>query len=222
MSMYKGQFGQDFFVSMLTNPRRKTGIEFTKFFVDVGCGTSDLDLNIHHVSSMSNTWILEKHLGWEGIALDYDQEYCKLASPHRKSVHCVDLLSNNINDVLEERGCPDHFDYFSFDVDMAQRKVLDELDFDKYSFKIMTYEHNFSTEGDPRFRGFYDGDKDYSREKFTDLGYKILFGNVGIREDEKIEDWYVNDELFEEFRHLAQDNITLQDIVKKIVGECRV
>ncbi len=206
---FYSQFGQDFFVSNIT--RFKPG-----FFVDIGCGTSDLNLEYSHWASMSNTWTLESVFKWEGIALDYDKTYYDLASKHRKSVHCVDLMEHNINDVLADRGCPEHFDYLSFDVDMAQRKVLDEFDFNKYSFKIMTYEHNFSTEGNPNFKGFYDGDKDYSREKFQDLGYKILFGNVGLRKDEKIEDWYVNDELFKEWGHLAEDNITFNEILKKI------
>jgi len=205
-----GQFGQDFFVTSIL--QGQTG----GFFVDIGCGTSTLDLNHVPISAMSNTYILENSLGWDGIALDYDEKYCKKAEKYRPSVSCVNLMEENINDVLAQRNCPDHFDYLSFDVDEAQRKVLDEMDFDKYSFRILTYEHNFSTEKDPRYNGKYNGDQAYSREKFADLGYHILFGNVGITYEQQIEDWYVNDELFEKWKHLQQENTTLQDIISKL------
>jgi len=203
------QFGQDLFVAKL--------LEFKTngFFVDIGCGTSDLDLNYAHFSSMSNTYLLEKDLKWEGVALDYDKNYCDIACKHRKSVHCVDLMEHNINDVLAEKGCPKHFDYLSFDVDEAQRKVLDDFDFDKYSFDILTYEHNYSVEL-KHPDSIYCGDRDYSREKFQKLGYKILFGNVGLSDTEHIEDWYVSDRLFEQFGHLAQDFSTLTEIYNKI------
>lgn len=205
-----GQFAQDFFVASIIE-NKKHG-----FFVDIGCGTSTLNLKHVPIFAMSNTYMLENSLDWDGIALDYDETYCELAKRNRHTVSCVDLMQENINDVLAERGCPEHFDYLSFDVDQAQRKVLDEFDFEKYSFKILTYEHNYSTEGDPNYNGMYDGDKDYSRKKFTDLGYNILFGNVGLNARQMIEDWYVNDELFEKYKHLAQDNVTVQEIINRL------
>lgn len=208
MLKYNGQFGQDFFIASLLGEGG--------YFVDIGCGTSDLDLRYCPIFSMSNTYILEKFMGWNGIALDYDKEYCKLAEKQRNSVSCVDLMENNINEVLAERNCPEHFDYLSFDVDQAQRKVLDEFDFDKYSFKVLTYEHNYSTKDNPVMRDLYLGDRDYSRKKFTDLGYHILFGNVGLGPTEMIEDWYVNEELFDKYKHLASDNATLNEILKKL------
>ena len=204
-----GQFAQDFFVARLL------GFKTGGFFVDIGCGTSHLDLRYSHFASMSNTYLLEQTFKWKGVALDYDKNYCDIASKQRNSVHCVDLMEHNINDVLDAKGCPEHFDYLSFDVDEAQRKVLDEFDFDKYSFDILTYEHNYSVElSNPD--SIYCGDKDYSREKFEKLGYKILFGNVGLSDTEHIEDWYVSDRLFEQFGHLAQDFSTLTEIYNKI------
>ena len=201
-----GQFAQDYFVNKILDIDNG-------FFVDLGCGISTLSVNEVPISTMSNTFLLEKNRHWKGIALDFDKEYCDEAQKVRNSVICVDLMQNNINDILELNNCPKEVDYLSFDVDQAQRKVLDELDFDKYSFKIITYEHNFSTEGDPNFKGMYDGDREYSRNKFLDLGYKILFGNVGLSKEEKIEDWYVNEELFNRLEYLQQDETTIRDVL---------
>ena len=206
-----GQFGQDLFVASIMK-KKPNG-----FFVDIGCGISSLDINHVPIFAMSNTFLLEKALSWNGIALDYDEEYCEKAQKFRSSVTCVDLMEANINDVLAERNCPEHFDYLSLDVDQAQRKVLDELDFEKYSFKILTYEHNYSTKDNPHLRDLYLGDREYSREKFSSLGYKILFGNVGLNPKEMIEDWWVNEEMFDEWGHLAMENTTLHDIMERLL-----
>lgn len=201
-----GQFAQDYFVNRLLD---KDG----GFFVDIGCGVSTLSVYEVGVAAMSNTFMLEYKRNWKGIAIDYDAVYCNEAKKIRPSVICVDLMKENINDVLEANNCPAVSDYLSLDVDQAQRKVLDELDFEKYKFKIITYEHNFSTEGDPNFNGMYDGDREYSRKKFQELGYHILFGNVGLTTEERIEDWYVDDELYNRYKYLQTDETNIRNVI---------
>lgn len=207
-----GQFAQDYFVNRLLD------ID-DGFFVDIGCGVSTLDVYEVGIAAMSNTFILEQRRNWKGIAIDYDAVYCHEASKVRKSVVCSDLMLDNINDILEANNCPTECDYLSLDVDQAQRKVLDELDFAKYKFKIITYEHNFSTEGDPNFKGMYDGDREYSRNKFKELGYHILFGNVGLKTEERIEDWYVDDELYSKYKYLQRDETNIRDIIIQLEVE---
>jgi len=199
----KAQFYQDFFVWNIT--RGKYG----GFFLDIGAGIGGGVPRANDPGWFSNTYFLEHYMGWGGIGIDYDKRWCNFVRPHRgkTKILCEDLIARNINEILEEVGCPQEIDYLSFDVDDAQEKVLSELDFDKYKFKVITYEHNL-------FQSYPNCDQNHTeehkakvverykldREKFMDLGYKILWENVGEFTDRPVEDWYVNEELFEEFK----------------------
>jgi hypothetical protein len=203
-----GQFAQDWFVNLM-HEGKEGG-----FFVDIGCGTStDLPADQVPIYTMSNSFGLEKYKNWKGVAIDCDPVYFEVASKQRNSVVCADLLETNINSILEEKNCPEHMDYLSFDVDAAQRKVFDEFNFDKYSFNVITYEHNYSVELEHP-NSIHVGDKEYSRKRFYDLGYKLLFGNVGLHKGEMIEDWWVSPEMFEKHKHAATDPSNVIEIVK--------
>lgn len=78
-----GQFGQDFFVARLL------GFKTGGFFVDIGCGTSHLDLRYSHFASMSNTYLLEQTFEWKGVALDYDKTIA--ISLLNKEIVCIVL-----------------------------------------------------------------------------------------------------------------------------------
>lgn len=209
-----GQFAQDWFVNCVLDGKDNG------YFLDVGCGTSDLPADQVPIFAMSNTYGLEKYKDWKGIAIDCDTLYFEIAQKHRNSVVCADLLKTNINSILQERMAPEHMDYLSLDVDAAQRKVFDELDFDRFSFSVITYEHNYSLElQNPE--SIYKGDKEYSRNKFEKLGYKLLFGNVGISKQECIEDWWVSDEVYQRWSHLPvlEDNCTVEEIIKLFIKD---
>ena len=77
--------------------------------------------------------------------------------------------------------------------------------------------HYDQVETHPHLRDLYLGDREYSREKFSSLGYKILFGNVGLNPKEMIEDWWVNEDMFDEWGHLAMENTTLHDIMERLL-----
>lgn len=200
----KAQFYQDFFVWQITNG------QVGGFFLDIGAGVGGNIPNGNNPGFYSNTYFLEQHMGWGGIALDYDKRWCDFVSVYRPKtkVICKDLMKVNINDVLSAHGCPSKIDYLSFDVDDAQEKVFNELDFDKYKFKIITYEHNL-------FHSYPNCDQMHTKEhkdktvlrhkkdqaKLKRLGYYPLWENVGEWADRPVEDWYVNEELFEKYKH---------------------
>tara|TARA_Y100000004_G_scaffold64454_1_gene72295 strand:+ start:2396 stop:3115 length:720 start_codon:yes stop_codon:yes gene_type:complete len=205
-----GQFSQDLCTQLLF------GVDFKGVFLDLGCGIGHLNIEEVPESFMSNTYALEQ-MGWKGIAIDYDKAYCDKLQKTRDSVICVDLMKNNINEVLESNNCPTVVDYLSFDVDEAQRKVLDELDFNKYKFKFITYEHNYSHAVYNK-ESIYAGDREYSRAKFLDLGYKILWGNVGTRNNYYIEDWYICSELYDKYSYLHQDPAHAYNVIKALLA----
>jgi hypothetical protein len=192
-----GQLSQDFFVNKLLNINEG-------FFLDIGAGVGGLRLCPVH--TMSNTYGLEKNRQWQGIAIDYDETYIEIAKKERScKLLCVDLMENNINDLLEQNNCPREIDYLSFDVDDAQEKVFNEFDFEKYRFRIITYEHNSFTCGKHRQE---------SRDRFEKLGYHVLFGNVGREPNDPVEDWYVDVDLFLKYNKISDTNLSHHQIIE--------
>lgn len=82
--------------------------------------------------------------------------------------------SISLSDLLEKYNAPKSIDYLSIDTEGSEFEILSNFDFKKYSFKIITCEHNYSL----------------NREKIHNLlkenGYKRKF--VGLS---KWDDWYV-------------------------------
>lgn len=170
------------------------------FFLDIGAGTGGI--RGQHVSFYSNTYYLEQYREWKGIAIDYDQEYIDIASKQRSCICvCEDLLKRNINDILSENNCPEIIDYLSFDVDDATEKVFGELDFNKYAFRAITFEHNLfqaitsvqdhTKEHKEKVKNFHS----YSRKRFKELGYKLLHADVVLEGYGPVEDWYIKPDL---------------------------
>jgi hypothetical protein len=180
------------------------------FFVDIGAGIGGPEQQFYHNLAMSNTFNLEK-VGWKGIAIDYDKRWYDSVVGFRKcDLSCADLLEKNINDVLEEHGCPDECTYLSLDVDDAQDKVFSDFNFDKYRFEVITYETN-------RYFGDHmEEPTERSREKLKSFGYKLLFGGVGVQNNKPIEDWYVSEEIFDKYKHLSVDGITCYEVIQTI------
>ena len=205
-----GQFSQDWCVNRILDIDKG-------FFLDIGAGVSDHDAELVLISTMSNTYGLEKFRNWNGIAIDYDDVYIKEAKRLRScSMICEDLMQTNINDILKNNNAPEEIDYLSLDVDDAQQKVFNELDFSSYKFKIITYEHNIFRSWDfLRGKTIHD---DESRNRFKELGYGLLFGNVGLTDEEPVEDWYVDQNLFEKYGHIAKDGITRDQIMGALLS----
>ena len=80
----------------------------------------------------------------------------------------------SLNAMLERHGAPRQIDYLSIDTEGSEYDILAATDFDKYSFRCITCEHNFTK----------------NREKIHDLltahGYIRKF-----EEFSQFDDWYV-------------------------------
>lgn len=156
-------------------------------FLDIACGNPIIG---------SNTYTLEKYLGWTGYGFDIvDSEKTYNWSQHRKatfmkmdatSTQLTDFLKNNINQTV---------DYISLDVDNAGtnlaletlNRVLDA----GVKFRAMTFEHECYTQG-PRIR-------DHASYLLEERGYVPLFTDVrhwtgGIPDDAgfTFEDWWID------------------------------
>jgi FkbM family methyltransferase len=99
-----------------------------------------------------------------------------LHSKKRKSGNRYQVQTISLNDLLEKYNAPTNIDYLSIDTEGSEFEILNALDFDKYSFRVITCEHNYSPQ----------------RERIYDLlvknGYKRKFENLS-----GFDDWYTKD-----------------------------
>jgi FkbM family methyltransferase len=202
LSESKGQLCQDLLVLLLLK-NKKNG-----FFVEFGA-TDGITL--------SNTFLLEKKYGWEGILAEPASNWQENLRANRHCIidsrcvweksgeklsffeandgelstisifkeldghsearkkgneYFVDTIS--LNDLLAAHNAPNQIDYLSVDTEGSEFAILNELDFSRYSFNVITVEHNFTE----------------TREKvfalLTNNGYKRILNDFS-----QWDDWYV-------------------------------
>lgn len=213
----KSQIAQDLFVvSQSSSP------EFPRFFVEFGA-TDGIKL--------SNTYILEKYLGWQGIvaepakiwhnqliknrscAIDFNcvtnssgklVEFLEastdpndeMASAELSSIssfaesvdnqdeHTERRLRNSkkymvptisLNDLLLKHSAPRDMGYLSIDTEGSELSILKTLDFDQYSFRVITVEHNYINKN-----------RESIHSLLSSHQYRRVFEDISLWDD-----WYV-------------------------------
>jgi FkbM family methyltransferase len=198
----KAQLHQDLFVLSHLNFKRDG------FFVEFGA-TDGIEY--------SNTFLLEKKFGWQGILAEPARVWHQSLKENRTATidnRCVwsvsgeelmfeetpqavfstistfkdsdghkkiregavryPVLTISLNDLLKENQAPRHIDYLSIDTEGSELDILSAVDFDFYSFGVITCEHNFTD----------------NREKIHTLlvshGYQRKLQDLS-----KFDDWYV-------------------------------
>jgi FkbM family methyltransferase len=80
----------------------------------------------------------------------------------------------SLNNVLEHHKAPKTIDYLSIDTEGSEFQILQALDFDAWTFRVITVEHNYT---DQRSKIY---------ELLTRNGYKRVLENISY-----MDDWYV-------------------------------
>ena len=98
-----------------------------------------------------------------------NQEFYKEGNRYKvKTISLLDLLNLN--------NAPKTIDYLSIDTEGSEYEILNSFDFEKYKFRVITCEHNFT----PMRKKIYN--------LLINKGYKRKLTNIS-----KVDDWYVFD-----------------------------
>ena len=92
----------------------------------------------------------------------------------RRNGNIYDVKTISLEDMLSKFKAPNFIDYLSIDTEGSEFEILENFNFDRYKFKIITCEHNYSAD----------------RKKIYNLlinnGYQRKFVELS-----KWDDWYV-------------------------------
>ena len=172
--MYRSfsQAGQDTFVCAVLN-NKKNG----KF----------LEIGANHPMNISNTYMLEKALGWTGLMVEYDPKFEELYKEHRTSEYVIcDARSLDFSNLVGD------YDYLQIDLEVDNRSTLDVLRavskvMNAHRFAVITFEHD-------KYRGDFFNTRQESRNILEERGYVLVFPDVkygGL----PFEDWWVHPDL---------------------------
>lgn len=190
-----------------------------------------VEIGANHPKIASNTYLLEKELGWKGLMVELDPQYLPMYQAMRpKGIGVIaDATTLDYYRLLQEHHFPSHIDYLQIDLDVDNGSTMQCLEwleknvFPSYKFGVITFEHDI-------YRGdFYDTQR-RSRDILSKWGYVRIFSNVSVWEHERwcpFEDWYahpdlIGEQLVNKVRWDAQnkDGIGSPDCIKILQKHC--
>ena len=92
----------------------------------------------------------------------------------RRAGKKYEVQTISLNDMLIKHQAPNHIDYLSIDTEGSEYEILKAFDFSKFSFGIITVEHNYTNQRELIF------------SLLTRHGYKRKCENIS-----RYDDWYV-------------------------------
>ena len=171
-------------------------------FLDIGC---------YHPFQWNNTAALEM-VGWTGLMFDIEEKWVNACKQNRKSeVFLVDVSSDEFANILEEKLPNKSVDYISLDADGGSIGALEQLLKNGYSFKCMTFEHDFYQAGSKL--------KTPSKLLLEDSGYVSLFEDIKLADGKIWEDWWINPKEFDEdILSIQSRELYYEDCIYKLLG----
>ena len=198
--MFNSQVGQEHFVLKSLNYKRNG------YFLDIGS---------HHPKYISNTYLLEKNYGWNGLMVEYDDKWEQSYKDKRTSHYIIeDATKVDYLSLFKKYSFPANMDYLQIDLEVdngSTINVLDLLDstvFKHHTFSTVTFEHDF-------YRGDFFNTRARSREIFERNGYVMVFSDVRNFEDWWVYPAFVNMEYIKKVRSVDKVNDE-HEVVKKI------
>lgn len=147
-----------------------------------------LEIGGFDAKDLSNTYLLEKKYGWNGVAVEIDAVRAKKYNKKRKNI-CLeaDAVELDYAKMLRDYNFPKQIDYLQVDIEPASNswKALQQLPLEEYRFSVITFEHDLYA----HTRNL--AIKNECFELLTSMGYQRIVSNV-MNEGNPFEDWYVD------------------------------
>jgi hypothetical protein len=180
------------------------------FVIDVLNGKQNgtyLDFGCNEPLTINNTYLLESQFNFKGLSFDNDQSLINLwkdSGRNHKNAICADLLTYDLKSVLNSFYTENVIDYFSFDLEppLVTLEVLKNFPFDKFKFRVVTYEHDFYRKYDTL---------NPSRKIFLENGYRKISKSYMDSYCLTLylsEDWWIHPDLVSINEELLDNNIT--------------
>lgn len=198
----KAQLGQDILALMING-------EPPKYFVEFGA-TNGIDLSNTYLLEVGHGWngiLVEPGIEWQSsltknrkkskidfravwtdsnqtLLFEQNGERGSLVKDGKvsqiESSYMVQTVS--LSDLLTHHGAPTEIDYLSIDIEGHEDKIIMSGVLDKYSFKLITLEHNY------KFRRYI------ILRYMRNAGYCRIFSNTSLWDD-----WYIRKDLLIEW-----------------------
>ena len=97
---------------------------------------------------------------------------------HSRKGKTYEVETISLNDLLNKYDAPSLVDYLSIDTEGSELDILTKFEFGKYKFRVITVEHNFSSN---RLR---------IKQLLTSKGYQQVLESIS-----SFDDWYVLDNI---------------------------
>lgn len=154
--MYYSQANQDKWVC------ESLGFQRDGYFVEIGAFDG---------IQTSNTYFMEKELGWRGICIEAEPNVFRQLAHNRRSINLnvavsdytgrcffegasitqpgkgIEVPCDTLNNILTACQAPNVIDYLSIDIEGHEFNVLQAFDFDRWLIRMMTVEHNLYVDG---------------------------------------------------------------------------
>lgn len=163
-----------------------------------------------HAISENNTYLLESQYNWKGFSVEHNTELASTFSSRKNPCICSDATLLDYSNLIEQYGLGNHIDYLQLDIDPPANTLaaLKKIDFTKFSFSVITFEHDAYQEA-YGYGGEYE--RVESRRFLESYGYTRVISNV-THKGLEFEDWYVNEEYMpnDNWKNFIGNNIELK------------
>lgn len=174
-----------------------------------------LEVGGGHPSNGNNTFLLETVFNWTGLAIEKDDKLVKSYNTTRKN-KCLeqDALLADYSSILAEITSSEIIDYLQLDIEPATNtyEALTKIPFDKYKFRVVTYEHDYYADITQKCR-------QKSREYLEQLGYKLVINDICSDRNKRFsyEDWWVHPGLIDsnKLSNMTDNNLSTYKFVEE-------